>query len=73
LLQTFEVNFAYNDEEGGGHRERRNALVKLRLCASCAPKLKTKRLLEKESAQEEKEDHSQSTSGEDNLLSDLIL
>ena len=70
LLQTFEVNFAYN--EGG---VRRNALVKLRLCASCGPKLKTKRLLERPKGKEKvlESKGTAPTSEEDSLLNELIL
>lgn len=33
-LETYEVNFAYLEE-----KERKNALVKVRVCSSCAEKL----------------------------------
>jgi protein FRA10AC1 len=52
-LCSYEVNFSYMEKE-----EQKNALVKLRLCPSCAEKLMYKRNKEKEKQESKEKLHS---------------
>lgn len=49
-LETYEVNFAYIEED-----EKKNALVKVKVCETCSQKLNYKRKYKKLASKQSKE------------------